>query len=217
MLYLASRLFEQEKSDNLRKRLYLSPDWVDGTVSAKHSPIKKNLQLSKSEESTSITNEVIEAISNDNLIKSYTFPNKIFNILFSRTGEGMYYGAHIDTPYVPNGRRDLSFTIFLNKPEEYSGGELILYIPPERKKIKLKQGEIVIYPTRYLHEVKEVTDGERMVCVGWIESQIERNDEREDLYLMRNSLLQIIEKYGHSSATQNLKICFNNLNKRFSS
>ena len=78
----------------------------------------------------------------------------------------MYYGLHIDTPYIAIWRRDFSFTIFLSKPDEYEGGELILYIPPETKKIKLNQWDIVIYPLKYLHEVKEVTRGERMVYVG---------------------------------------------------
>ena len=127
----------------------------------------------------------------------------------------MYYGPHIDNPYISSGRRDLSFTIFLNKPDEYEGGELILYIPPETKKIKLNLGDIIIYPTKYLHEVKQVTNGERMVCVGWIESQISRDDEREDLYLIRSSLSQIIEKYGDSTATQNIRLSYNSLYKRF--
>jgi len=215
MLYLARNLLSEKESADLRRRLILAPDWVDGKVSAHGSKIKRNLQLNSCDEKTLITNEIIEYIENDSLINSFTFPNKIFNILFTRTGEGMYYGPHVDTPYLPTGRRDLSFTIFLNKQDEYKGGELILYIPPETKKIKLDQGDIIIYPTKYLHEVKEVTDGERMVCVGWIESQIPKDDEREELYLIGNSITKIIEKYGNSSATQDLKLSFNRLYKRF--
>ena len=201
----------------MRKNLILSDNWVDGKVSAKGSTIKRNLQLNHCEEKTQITSEVIKAIKNNLLIHNYSFPAKIFNTLFTRTGTGMYYGPHLDTPYIPNGRRDLSFTIFLNKPGEYNGGELILYIPPEKKKIKLNQGEIIIYPTKYLHEVTQVSSGERIVCVGWIESQIERDDNREHLYLMQTSILDILEKHGHSSATQNLNLIFNSFYKRFSS
>ena len=127
----------------------------------------------------------------------------------------MYYGPHVDIPYISSGRRDFSFTIFLNKPNEYEGGELILYIPPETKKIKLNQGDIVIYPTKYLHEVKEVTKGERMVCVGWIESKVESDDERENLYLIQSSLSNIVRKHGLTPDTQNLQIVFNRLYKRF--
>ena len=127
----------------------------------------------------------------------------------------MFYGSHLDFPFISSGRRDLSFTIFLNEPNEYEGGELTLYIPPEQKQIKMNIGEVIIYPTKYLHEVKEVTRGERMVCVGWIESQILRDDDRECLYLMKAGLSEIIEKHGLSSATQNLKISFNRLYKNF--
>lgn len=217
MLYLTKTLLNQERSKDLRKRLILSDDWVDGKVSARGSSIKRNLQLNQCDEKIEITNEIIDAIKNDLLISSYTFSKQIFNVLFTRTGIGMYYGPHLDTPYIADGRRDLSFTIFLNNPNEYKGGELILYIPPEKKKIKLNQGDIIIYPTKYLHEVTEVTSGERMVCVGWITSQIERDDERAELSLIKTSLNQIIEKHGNSSSAQNLNLIFNNLYKRFSS
>ena len=215
MLYFAGHLFNKEKSDELRKRLILSNSWGDGKMSAKGNPVKRNLQLSNCDEKANITGEVIEKIENNSRIYNFSFPAKIFNVLFTRTGVGMYYGPHSDVPYIKTGRRDLSFTIFLNNPNEYEGGELILYITPETKKIKLNQGDIIIYPTKYLHEVKEVTNGERMVCVGWIESQISRDDERENLYLLRSSISQVVEKYGHSTVTQNLNLSFNNLYKRF--
>ena len=60
-------------------------------------------------------------------------------------------------------------------------GELILNIPPEQKNIKLEAGSIVIYPTKYLHEVRAVSKGERIACVGWIESRIKKDNEREIL------------------------------------
>ncbi len=217
MLYLASNLLNREKSDDIRKRLLISSDWVDGKVSAKGSSnlAKRNLQLNNCDEKTRLTDDISNAIKNNLLINNFTFLDKVFNVLFTRTGTGMYYGPHVDSPYLPTGRRDLSFTIFLNSPDEYKGGELILYIPPETKTIKLNQGDIIIYPTRYLHEVRQVTNGERMVCVGWIESQIAKDDEREDLYLIKSSLEQIIGKHGNSNETQNLQLSFNRLYKRF--
>ena len=58
----------------------------------------------------------------------------------------MFYGPHLDISHIPSGRRDLSFTLFLNEKKDYEGGELILYIPPEKKTIKLNPGEMIIYP-----------------------------------------------------------------------
>ena len=54
-----------------------------------------------------------------------------------------------------------------------------------------------------------------MVCVGWIESHVERDDEREDLYLIKSSLSNIVGKHGNSPDTRNLQIVFNRLYKRF--
>jgi PKHD-type hydroxylase len=216
MLYFAHRLINEERASDIARRLMISNEWVDGKASAKQSQVKKNLQLNLGDTHTKLSQEIIELMENDELVNNFSFQSQIFNILFTRTGRGMFYGPHVDSPCLKNGRRDMSFTIFLNKAEDYKGGELILYIPPEKKQIKMNPGEMIIYPTKYLHEVKEVTEGERMVCVGWIESQIPRDGERQDLYLLRSSLSQIIEKHGSSNATQNLKISFNSLYKRFS-
>ena len=218
MLYFTHKLLEETKAKELARLLMMSPDWVDGKVSATVGPIKRNLQLNFGKEDHSkFSTEIISIIENDSWIQNYSFPAKIFNILFTRTGAGMFYGPHVDLPYLPTGRRDLSFTIFLNEPKDYKGGELILYISPEKKQIKLNPGEMIIYPTKYLHEVKEVTEGERMVCVGWIESQIPRDDDRESLFLMKTGILEITKQLGNNPnpAIQNLRVSFNNIYKRF--
>jgi PKHD-type hydroxylase len=41
---------------------------------------------------------------------------------------------------------------------------------------------MIVYPTGALHRVEPVTRGERLACVGWIQSQIRRADEREILF-----------------------------------
>ncbi len=215
MLYFAHRLFNEEKASDLKKRLLMANEWTDGKASAQGSTVKRNLQLNLGETSKKFSEEIIDIINNDQIINNFAFPAKIFNILFSRIGIGMFYGPHTDLPYLSTGRRDMSFTIFLNQPTDYTGGELILYMPPEKKKVKMQPGEIIIYPTKYLHEVKEVTQGERMVCVGWIESQIERDDDRESLYLMRQGISEIYHQLGNTSAIQNLNISFNRIYKRF--
>ena len=217
MLYFTHKLLEEDKIKDLASRLIMSTDWVDGKVaSAPGSQVKRNLQLNiGGEEHSKLSTEIINIIENDNMIKNYSFPDKIFNILFTRTGVGMFYGAHTDWPSIPGGRRDLSFTLFLNNPKDYKGGELILYISPERKQIKLNPGEMIIYPTKYLHEVKEVTEGERMVCVGWIESQIPRDDDRESLFLMKAAISEVTKQLGITPAVQSMNVSFYNIYKRF--
>ncbi len=217
MLYLAQKFLEDDVHKDLRNRLMNSHDWIDGKNSAKGiaKDIKQNLELNIGDNYMSFSEEIIKAIKENKFIDGFALPSKIFSLLFTRTGKGMYYGPHIDLAFSSLGRRDLSFTIFLNDPDEYKGGELILNIPPERKVIKLKAGEIIIYPTKYLHEVKEVTEGERIVCVGWIESQIASNENREAISMLNQGLNEVIEKHGISSATMTLMMAINNIHKKF--
>ena len=217
MLYFANKFLSESKRQDLKKKLLLDSNWIEGAYSATGlaKANKKNLQLNKNLLYENLCKEIILCFQNNNLIKNYAFPSKIFSILFSRTSVGMYYRPHIDLACIDGQRRDFSFTIFLNDPDEYKGGELIINIPPEKKAIKLKAGEIIIYPTKYLHEVKEVTEGERIVCVGWIESEIANNEDRENLAILKSSLNEIVANYGQSSSSIQLSIAINNLYRRF--
>ena len=144
----------------------------------------------------------------------YIFPKNIVHILFSRSSAGMFYGAHIDSAHIPTGRRDYSFTLFLTNPGDYEGGELVLNIPPEQKAVKLDAGSIIIYPTKYCHEVKEVTSGERMVCVGWLESYIRKDDEREMLGFLRAAIAHT-KSNDSSKSLLALNIAYQRLKKYF--
>ena len=108
----------------------MSSDWVDGTTSAggKSNKIKRNLQLNPGELYKNLSEEIIVLLKNHSNISSSIFPSKIFNILFTRTGPGMYYGRHMDVPYIETGRRDLSFTLFLNDWNGGIGCLLILFL-----------------------------------------------------------------------------------------
>ena len=122
----------------------------------------------------------------------------------------------MDSAYTSQGRRDYSFTLFLNDPSDYDGGELILNILPEQKSIKLGAGSIIIYPTKYLHEVREVSQGERLVCVGWIESFIKKDEEREMLGYVKNALQQLSRSSNDNhKSILSLNIAFQRLQKYF--
>ena len=79
-----------------------------------------------------------------------------------------------------NYRTDLSFTIFLN--DDYEGGHLEMKDHGTVTRVRAKAGQIVLYPTSLLHQVTEVTKGERLVIVGWINSHIRDHDDRTALY-----------------------------------
>ena len=216
MLYFAHKLLSEEIFKDIRKRLLNSEDWVDGihTTTGKMKENKRNLELGNQKDYKELSSDIMKILSQDKVFESFALPAKIFSLLFTRTGKGMYYGPHLDAPYCfGDGRRDLSFTIFLNQPNEYQGGELILNISPEKKSIKFQAGEMIVYPTKYLHEVKEVTEGERMVCVGWIQSQLPNNEDRESIYLIKQGLNEIIHTHGVSPSTMKILNGIYNIHK----
>lgn len=91
---------------------------------------------------------------------------------FLKYTEGMHYDYHNDF-YEMNGvRTDYSATCFLNSPEEYEGGELILNFGNGEVPFKLNRGECVIYPTGTWHKVNPIISGERRAMVFWVESWI---------------------------------------------
>ena len=66
------------------------------------------------------------------------------------------------------------------------------------KEFKLDAGEIIIYPSTYLHSVKKIKNGERIVCVGWIESYIKSIEEREYLFDLDAGAKGVLAKIGRS-------------------
>ena len=139
-----------------------------------------------------------QKILNNDLIKSFTLPKNIHGIMFTKSSKGMKYGRHIDNAYMSSGRADLSFTIFLTKKNLYEGGELLIENLTSDIKFKLNSGEILIYPSTYLHSVQEVLNGERIVCVGWIESYIKSIEEREYLFDLDAGARSLLAKHGRS-------------------
>ena len=178
--------------------------------------IKKNLQLSHdSDVYKDLSKQISDMLMNNiTVMDRFVFPKNIINILFSRTSTGMYYGSHVDAAHASAGRWDYSFISCLNVPGEYEGGGLIFNIPAERKSIKLSVGMIFMYSTKYLHEVKAVTKGERTVCVGWIESYINKDSERELLSYIRTAMIS--HQAGESNKTiLSLNIAYQGLRKYF--
>lgn len=114
------------------------------------------------------------------------FAAKIAAPYYAKYSEGMSYGNHVDDPVMgpPNQRyrSDISITIFLNEPDAYDGGELVINTAFGEQQIKLEAGDIVLYPSSSTHRVAEVTRGERLVAVTWLQSTVRDPAKREILY-----------------------------------
>ena len=167
--------------------------WQDGvkTAGREAARVKKNEQADLSfGPGRKLAEELAQTISAHSVVKAAAQPGRFSKLLLSRTGPGGKYGFHIDNAIMghPTGklRTDLSFTLFLSDPEDYEGGALAIETAGETRRVKSKAGDLVLYPTTSLHAVEEVTGGERLVCVGWIESLIRRADQRDVLFDLEN-------------------------------
>ena len=105
-------------------------------------------------------------------------------VMFSRYGEGMGYGTHVDNAIMSDAalmRSDISITVFLSSPADYDGGELVIEKDGERA-YKLEAGSVILYPSTTLHRVERVTRGTRLVGVSWIQSMVRSPEDREVLF-----------------------------------
>ena len=215
MNYLTCPLLNDGDIKTITKDLInLNENWEDGKKTAgKHAAaVKNNLQLNrKSDISKKYSTFIMRKILSNPLIKSFSLAKKIHGIMFTRSSKGMRYGRHIDNAFMSTGRADLSFTIFLNKKSEYEGGELIVEDINTENKFKFNQGEIVIYPSTYLHSVKQIESGERIVCVGWIESYVKSIEEREYLFDIDAGAKSLLAKHGRSDELDLIFKSYSNL------
>lgn len=130
---------------------------------------------------------VRQALERSPVFVQYCRPVRWSPLIFSRYAPGEAYGAHVDNSLMHEAagglmRSDLSFTLFLAEPDAYEGGALTLHGLDGDREIKPAAGAVVVYPTGVLHQVTPVTAGERLACVGWLQSLIRREDQRELLY-----------------------------------
>ena len=202
MNYLTSQLLIHEELETINKNLKNRKDlWEDGkkTAGSYASKVKNNLQLNRNSEFSKKYAELIKRkILSNQLIKSFALPKLIHGIMFTKSQKDMHYGRHVDNPFMSSGRSDLSFTISLTHKDSYEGGELIIETINSENKFKLNAGEIIIYPSTYLHSVEEIKNGERIVCVGWIESYVKSIEEREYLFDLDAGAKGLLAKHGRS-------------------
>jgi len=215
MNFLTCKLLIEEELDILKHDINKKSElWENGkkTAGSHASKVKENLQLNRNSEVSKKYSQLIrKKIISNPLIKSFALPKIIHGIMFTKSSKNMNYGRHIDNPYMSSGRSDLSFTLSLTNKDFYGGGELIIETMNSEEKFKLNAGEIIIYPSSYLHSVSKVIHGERLVCVGWIESYVKSAEEREYLFDLDAGARGVLAKYGMSDEVDLIFKSYSNL------
>lgn len=183
------------------KQVLAQAEFIDGKLTAGwHAKlVKNNQQLKAGTSEKELKTKIRNAFNQNALFQSAIRPKLIHSMLFSRYSEGMSYDTHVDNALMSsNGlcRSDVSFTLFLNSPQEYTGGELTIEGVQEEQSYKLDAGSVILYPSTTLHRVNPVTQGTRLVAVGWVQSVIRDGSDRELLFDLETARRAIFAKSG---------------------
>jgi PKHD-type hydroxylase len=187
MMLCIPEVLTRAELERLRTAL-AGAEFADGkaTTGYRARRVKNNLQLARD---NAVGKEIAPLIEQA-LWRSETFgwavwPKQIRGILFSRYEPGMGYGNHVDNAIMGKAslwRSDVAFTIFLADPTDYDGGELVIESALGAQEVKLAAGEAVVYPASSVHRVAQVTRGQRLAAIGWVQSQVRDPAQREILY-----------------------------------
>jgi PKHD-type hydroxylase len=174
--------------------------FVDGRRSAGFAAakVKHNLEMALDADRMKLLVRILMAsLGHNETFRFGALPHRVADPIIARYEPGMTYGDHVDDPVMgttgPRFRTDVSMTVFLNAPEAYDGGELVVRTSFGEQSIKLPAGDAVVYPSASLHHVAPVHRGERLVALTWIQSYVRDAEKRELLYelnLARESLLK---------------------------
>jgi PKHD-type hydroxylase len=196
-------------------------DWADGRVTAgsQAATVKNNRQLPEaSPVALQLRAIVLEALSKNASFFSAALPRRIYPPLFNRYGDqANSFGNHVDNAIrthpasAQHMRTDLSFTLFLNNPGDYDGGELIIEDGMGGRAVKLPAGDLILYPSYSVHRVEPVTRGARLACFTWLESMVREPQQRELLHELDMSIVTLRGEQGENDTAVRLTSCYHNL------
>jgi PKHD-type hydroxylase len=184
-------------------------DWIDGnaTSGAQSALAKRNEQLPEDSEAAKRGgNIILDALAASPLFVAAALPLKVFPPLFNRYAGGQAFGLHVDNAIrIRRGsdfriRSDLSATLFLEPPEDYDGGELVIEDQFGPQSIKLPAGHMLLYPASSLHKVEPVTRGTRIASFFWIQSMVRDDGARRILFDLDQAVQSVAAAQGQGDA-----------------
>lgn len=223
MLLHIPQVLTQSEAAEFRRRLE-SADWTDGreTVGSQGAKVKSNEQLpDASPLKVELGRAVLAALRRNPLFFAGTLPCKILPPRFNRYTGGGEYGFHIDGAVMSltegeQLRSDVSCTLFLNDPEEYDGGRLIISDTYGEHAVALPAGDAIIYPSSSLHRVEPVTRGARLGSFFWIQSLVRDDGQRRVLFELDTSIQKLTQDGADQDAVLQLTCVYHNLLRMWS-
>ena len=196
--------------------------FADGSTSAGKAAkrVKYNEELIlESAQFRELNNLVMGSLVKHPTYRSAAMPLKVATPYYAHYTAGMSYGDHVDDPIMGQGdvyRSDVSITIFLNNPDEYEGGELVIQTSFGEQQVKLAAGDAIIYPSSSRHRVAEVTQGERLVAVSWIQSLVRDPDKRALLHELNQARETLLNEKPEAEETRQVNHSYINLVRMWS-
>lgn len=194
-------------------------EWGDGreTVGHQGAQVKRNEQLpDASPLKAELGRIVLAALERNPLFFAAALPAKILPPRFNRYAGGGTYGFHVDGAVMKIAREehlrsDVSCTLFLNPPDEYDGGELIISDTYGEHGVKLPAGDMIVYPSSSLHQVTPVTRGARVASFFWVQSLVRDDAKRRTLLEMDTALTRLRTSGADNDAVLQLTGVYHNL------
>jgi len=196
--------------------------FVDGRLSAglQARRVKHNEELGADNPLVRRLNQlVMTALVQHPLYQAAALPLRVATPFYARYTQGMGYGDHVDDPVMGGAERyrsDLSATVFLNAPEDYGGGELVIETSFGPQPVKLAAGSALLYPSSSWHRVAEVTEGVRLVAVTWIQSLVKDPSQRELLYQLHQARERLLHERPAAPETAQVSTAYVNLVRMWS-
>lgn len=197
------------KADLVQIRQTLDAEgWINGLVSSgpQASGLKRNLQLdTNSPVFAALSQRVAQALKKHPLFISAVLPKTVLPPMFNRYEGGGHYGNHVDNAIQTDRfsgqavRTDVSTTVFLNDPEDYEGGELVVEDSFGTHEIKLDAGDAIVYPSTSLHRVEPVTRGVRVASFLWTQSLVRDAWRRSMLHELDMTILKLRHLHGDTA------------------
>ncbi|GAB4506997.1 MAG: Fe2+-dependent dioxygenase [Sulfuricaulis sp.] len=216
MLHIPTVL-DPNQLDTVRK-LLADAKFVDGKLSAGAAAqrVKHNQELDKhAKQMDMLNNLVMGALVQHPIYRAGALPLRVAAPYYARYTPGMAYGDHLDDPIMgADGvlyRSDIAITVFLNEPDQYDGGELAIRTAFGENAVKLAAGDAVMYPSSSLHHVNQVTRGERLVAVTWVQSLVRDPARRELLYELHQAREKLLKISPEAEETAQVNTAYMNL------
>jgi PKHD-type hydroxylase len=220
MILTIENVLTAEELDVITSKLK-DAEFVDGKLTAGWfaKQVKNNTQLSgNAQASQELRIIALKALKRNRLFQAAVKPKIIRPLLFSCYQPGMYYGSHTDNAIMGGEkpiRSDISFTLFLNSPSDYKGGELVIDTILGEQAFKLEAGSAIVYPSTTLHRVEKVETGKRLAAVSWVQSLVREPSEREILFDLDTAKQIMFQKHGKTAEFDLISKTYANLLRKW--